>query len=106
VTKLRDTLSSFLGTQDLNGARVAFLVESGYNYVVTILSIWALGGFAVPLCTTHPVHEMLYTVTDSDSSVVLASPGFQSKTKELVAEAEKETEVKRAFYIIPPHARD
>ena len=104
VTKFRDTLSSNLGTKDLEGARVAFLAESGYNYVVTILTVWALGGFAVPLCTTHPVHEMLYTVTDSDASVILATPHFESRIKELVAEVEKESTEKRSLFMIPDHA--
>jgi len=103
VIKFRDVLSSDLGTKDLEGARVAFLAESGYNYVVTILTVWALGGFAVPLCTTHPVHEMLYTVTDSDASVILATPLFEAKIKELVAAAAKESTEKRSLFMIPQH---
>ena len=103
VARLRDELSSFLGTKGLEGARVAFLLESGYNYVVTLLAIWALGGFAVPLCTTHPIHEMLYTVTDSDSSLLLASPQFESKIRELAAEVTKESGAKQLVYIVPSH---
>ena len=82
---------------------MAFLVESGYNYVVTLFTIWALGGFAVPLCTTHPIHEMLYTVTDSDSTVLLATERFESKIRELAAEVAKESRETRAIYIIPRH---
>ena len=103
VVKFRDTLASNLGVQDLEGARVAFLAESGYNYVVTILTVWALGGFAVPLCTTHPIHEMLYTVTDSDASVILATQHFEAKIKELVAEVQKESSEKRSLLMIPQH---
>lgn len=103
VTKFRDELSSFLGKKDLEGGRVAFLVESGYNYVVTLLTIWALGGFAVPLCTTHPIHEMLYTVTDSDASVLLATNHFESKIRELADAVAKESSEKRALYIVPQH---
>jgi acyl-coenzyme A synthetase/AMP-(fatty) acid ligase len=104
VTHLRDALSCSLRTPDLKGERIAFLVESGYNYVVTIMSVWALGGFAVPLCTTHPVHEMLYTVTDSDASVILATPLFETKVTELVALAEADTGIKRALYILAMYA--
>jgi acyl-coenzyme A synthetase/AMP-(fatty) acid ligase len=103
VTKFRDELSSFLGTDDLKGARVAFLVESGYNYVITLLTIWAIGGFAVPLCTTHPIHEMLYTVTDSDASVLLATPHFEPKIRELAAEVAKESSAHKSLYIVPHH---
>jgi acyl-CoA synthetase (AMP-forming)/AMP-acid ligase II len=102
VTRFRDTLSCFLGTKDLEGGRVAFLAESGYNYVVTILAVWALGGFAVPLCTTHPVNEMLYTATDSDASVLLATPLFESKINEL-REALERCGHKPALYIVPSH---
>jgi len=104
VAKFRDELASFLGRRDLKGERVAFLVESGYNYVVTLFTIWALGGFAVPLCTTHPVHEMLYTVTDSDSVVLLASHHFEGKIRELADEVAKVSDEKRVLFVIPHRA--
>jgi malonyl-CoA/methylmalonyl-CoA synthetase len=103
VAKFRDDLSAFLGTKDLQGGRVPFLVENGYNYVVTLFTIWALGGFAVPLCTTHPIHEMLYMVTDSDSIVLLATEHFESNLRELAREVAKDSPGKRALYIIPHH---
>lgn len=100
VVRFRDELSSFVGTQDLQGGRVAFLVESGYNYVVTMFTIWALGGFAVHLCTTHPIHEMLYTVTNSESSLLLASQHFETKIGELM-DALAVSSRKPRLYIIP-----
>ena len=103
VAKFRDALAAFLGKRDLEGERVSFLVESGYNYVVTLFAIWALGGFAVPLCTTHPVHEMLYTVTDSDSCLLLATQNFEPKIRELAEVVAKETNVPRAVCIVPQH---
>jgi len=101
IVKLRDELANFMGKRDLDGGRVAFLVESGYSYVVTLFSIWALGGFAVPLCTTHPTHEMLYTIIDSDPGLLLASQHFEPKIRELVDAVENESTEKRALYIIP-----
>lgn len=101
VVNLRDELAGFLGKKDLEGGRVAFLVESGYNYVVAFLSIWALGGFAAPLCTTHPTHEMLYTVTDSDAELLLASQHFEPKIQELADAVAKDSSSKRSLYIIP-----
>ena len=103
MAKLRENLSCFLNTKDLEGARVAFLFESGYNYVVSLFAIWALGGFAVPLCITHPIQEMLYTVTDSDPSLLVASERFESRVIELAAQVEKESSKKLAVYIVPPH---
>src|ERR1700738_1143227 len=103
VTKFRDDLARELGVEDLKAARVAFLAENGYNYVVSILTIWALGGFAVPLCTTHPIHEMLYTVTDSDASVLLATEHFEPKIRELADAVAKDSPERRALYIIPHH---
>lgn len=101
VATLLDEMSSFLGTKDLQGGRVAFLAENGYNYVVTLFTIWALGGFAVPLCAAHPIQEMLYTVTDSDSSVLLATEHFESKIRELADALAKQSNERRSFYIVP-----
>lgn len=101
VVKLRDELADFTGKRDLEGGRVAFLIESGYNYVVTFFAIWALGGFAVPLCTTHPTHEMVYTVTDSDSELLLSSQHFEPKIRELADAVAKASNERRAMYILP-----
>ncbi|KNG84422.1 peroxisomal AMP binding enzyme [Aspergillus nomiae NRRL 13137] len=63
-------------TGDLEERRVAFLTPNGYDYVVTQWAIWAAGGVTVPLCTTHPVKELLYTIGDSDPSLIILHPGF------------------------------
>ena len=101
VVKLRDELVDFVGKRDLEGGRVAFLLERGYNYVVALFSIWAVGGFAVPLCTTDPTHEMLYTIIDSDSELLLASQHFEPEIRELADAVANESTEKRALYIIP-----
>ncbi|KAJ5690848.1 AMP-dependent synthetase/ligase [Penicillium macrosclerotiorum] len=61
---------------DLNEQRVAFLCPQGYDYVATSWAIWAAGGVCVPLCTSHPVKELLYTIGDSDPSLVIIHPEF------------------------------
>jgi malonyl-CoA/methylmalonyl-CoA synthetase len=101
VAKFRDDLARELGVEDLKAARVAFLAENGYNYVVSLLTIWALGGFAVPLCTTHPIHEMLYTVTDSQATVILATRYFEQPMLELATLAANELSVKMSAHIVP-----
>ncbi|CAL5873067.1 uncharacterized protein PFLUO_LOCUS7336 [Penicillium psychrofluorescens] len=62
---------------DLDERRIAFLTPNGYDYVVTQWAVWAAGGVCVPLCTSHPVKELLYTVGDSDPSLILVHPTFE-----------------------------
>ncbi|EAW06806.1 acyl-CoA synthetase [Aspergillus clavatus NRRL 1] len=64
-------------TGDLEEARIAFLTPNGYDYVVTQWAIWAAGGVCVPLCTTHPVKELVYTIEDSDPSLIILHPSFE-----------------------------
>ncbi|KAL2827530.1 hypothetical protein BDW59DRAFT_55502 [Aspergillus cavernicola] len=62
---------------DLEERRVAFLVPNGYDYVVMQWAVWAAGGVCVPLCTSHPVQELLYTIGDSDPSLIILHPAFE-----------------------------
>ena len=80
----RQSLLHMKGVSDLDGARVAFLVENGLRWVSTLLSIWAAGGVAVPLCTSHPAREMAYVVRDSGADVVLGSERFMRTLGEVV----------------------
>ncbi|GAQ03028.1 acyl-CoA synthetase family member 3, mitochondrial [Aspergillus lentulus] len=73
---LKKIILEELGLKDLQERRIAFLVPNGYDYVVTQWAIWAAGGVCVPLCTTHPVKELLYTIDDSDPSLVILHPTF------------------------------
>ncbi|EXJ72176.1 uncharacterized protein A1O5_04680 [Cladophialophora psammophila CBS 110553] len=57
--------------------RIAFLAPSGYDYVVTQWAVWAAGAVSVPLCTSHPLKELQYTISDSDPSLVILHPSFQ-----------------------------
>ncbi|KKK26338.1 hypothetical protein ARAM_004254 [Aspergillus rambellii] len=65
------------GAGDLKERRVAFLVPNGYDYVVIQWAVWAAGGVCVPLCTSHPVKELLYTIGDSDPSLIILHPTFE-----------------------------
>ncbi|KAL4891518.1 hypothetical protein BDV59DRAFT_208950 [Aspergillus ambiguus] len=62
---------------DLDERRIAFLIPNGYDYVVTQWAVWAAGGVCVPLCTSHPVKELLYTIGDSDPSLIILHPAFE-----------------------------
>ena len=60
------------GRDDLEEARVAFLVTPGCAYPAIQRGIWRAGGVAVPLAVTHPPAELDYVIRDSGASVVIA----------------------------------
>lgn len=61
---------------DLQEARVAFLIPSGFEYVATQWGIWRAGGIAVPLCVSHPRPELDYVISQSGASILIAHPQF------------------------------
>jgi len=63
---------------DLAEERVAFMVTPGFDYVTTLWGIWQAGGIAVPLCLTHPLPSLRYTIEDSESTILIYSPEFES----------------------------
>jgi malonyl-CoA/methylmalonyl-CoA synthetase len=67
---------------DLNEKRVAFLVEPGFKYVMTLWGIWLAGGVAVPLCTSHPFDSLKYTIDDSQAEIIVVSPEYENILKE------------------------
>lgn len=73
-------------TADLAEIRVAFMVAPGFDYVSTLWGIWQAGGIAVPLCLTHPLPSLRYTIEDSESTIVIFSPEFESLLLPLIKE--------------------
>ncbi len=69
------------GKEDLAETRVAFLVQSGFDYVAMQYGIWRAGGVAVPLCTQHPRPELEYVIQDSQASIVISSRQFKDRVK-------------------------
>lgn len=63
---------------DLNGARVAFMVSPDMSYVDAQWGIWRAGGIAVPLCGTHPPPELEYVLEDSGASIVIGDERYES----------------------------
>ena len=61
---------------DLDQARVAFMVEPSYRYVLVQWSIWRAGGVAVPLCLTHPAPELEYVLDTTRPAIVISSFRF------------------------------
>ena len=64
------------GSNDLDGARVAFMVDPGFDYVKVQWGIWQAGAVAVPLCITHPLPSLQYVLEDTGSAILVISPQY------------------------------
>lgn len=78
VLKRSEEISSFLlqEKEDLQEARVAFMVPPGLEYVATLWGIWRAGGIAVPLCLTHPALALEHVLKDTGASTILTTQLF------------------------------
>ncbi|KAH6900482.1 hypothetical protein B0T10DRAFT_470826 [Thelonectria olida] len=85
VRRARDRLSEAVGREDLNGERIAFLVENSYDYVVTLLAVMAARSIAVPLSPAFPAAELQYILNQSEASLLVSSSKFTSKANEVLA---------------------
>ncbi|KAL5373975.1 hypothetical protein DPSP01_012280 [Paraphaeosphaeria sporulosa] len=86
VAAAKDKLQRNAGGRSTAGERISFLVENGYDYVVTLLSILAAHAIAVPLSPTFPAHELRYIIDQSESLMLLSSDKFQDKADEVLQE--------------------
>ena len=75
------------GANDLREKRVAFMVTPGFDYVKTQWAIWLAGGIAVPLCTSHPLPSLRYTLEDSLSEILVAGSEYETLLSPLVKES-------------------
>jgi malonyl-CoA/methylmalonyl-CoA synthetase len=64
------------GSNDLHGARVAFMVDPGFDYVKVQWGIWQSGAVAVPLCITHPLPSLQYVLEDTGTTILVISPQY------------------------------
>lgn len=72
--------------RDLAESRVAFMVESSFEYVKVQWAIWKAGGVAVPLCTTHPLPSLQYVIEDTSAEIIVVSPQFEAILRPLAQE--------------------
>jgi malonyl-CoA/methylmalonyl-CoA synthetase len=71
----RRVAAALLGDlDDLDQARVAFLVQPGFDHVAVQRGIWRAGGVAVPLATSHPPPELEYVIRDAGVALVTGEP--------------------------------
>jgi malonyl-CoA/methylmalonyl-CoA synthetase len=72
------------GESDLKEKRVAFMVESSFDYVKTQWAIWRAGGVAVPLCITYPLASLQYVIEDTGADIIVVTPQYKSILEEYV----------------------
>jgi malonyl-CoA/methylmalonyl-CoA synthetase len=66
------------GATDLAEKRVAFMVESSFEYVKIQWAIWRAGGIAVPLCITYPLASLQYVIEDTGADIIVVTPQYKS----------------------------
>ncbi|KAJ4129192.1 hypothetical protein NW768_007727 [Fusarium equiseti] len=70
---------------DISGERIAFMVESGYEYVVTLLAILASNAIALPLAPAFPAPELRYILDNSQALVLISSAKNASKAEDVIS---------------------
>jgi len=73
------------GSQDLQEARIAFLVPGSFDYVAVQWGIWRAGGIAVPLSLSARDPELEHVLTDGGVSRLLTTPAERERTDSLCA---------------------
>ena len=71
------------GMENLDEARVAFLVAPTESYIQSQWGIWRAGGVAVPLSLSATEKELEYTLMDSRTSTVIAAGDLAGKIEPL-----------------------
>jgi malonyl-CoA/methylmalonyl-CoA synthetase len=67
------------GRDDLEEARVCYLVPPGWDYVATQWAVWRAGGLGVPMATSHPPAELAYVLDDAEPEAVIAHPNLADR---------------------------
>ena len=76
------------GADDLEGARVVFLVPGGFQYVAAQWGIWRAGGVAVPLALSETEREIRYKISDTEPAVLIAHPDYADALRPFAEEGE------------------
>jgi len=73
-------------SDDLQEARIAFMVPPGKHYVTSLWAIWRAGGVAVPLCLTYPLPSLQYVIEDTGASCIIITRAFEPLLGEYCAQ--------------------
>lgn len=79
---LVDAASPAPGT-DLQEQRVAILCDKGYLVPLSLLSIWAAGGFALPVLASLPLAEQRYLIDNADCALIICDRANRHRADEL-----------------------
>ena len=86
TTSARVATRLLAGRDDLEEARVCYLVPPGWDYAAVQWGIWRAGGMAVPLAVSHPPAELAYVLDDAEPEVVVAHPSLLDRVAGVAAE--------------------
>ena len=75
--------------EDLEEARVAFMIDPSYAYVAVQWGVWRAGGIAVPLCTSHPLPALTYVLEDAKVQTLIVAKAYA----ELLWEAAEQLDI-------------
>jgi malonyl-CoA/methylmalonyl-CoA synthetase len=84
VGLIRTHLLRISSATSLNGARIAIMLPPSSDFVAALFAAWSVNAIGVPLCLSHPTHELSYTLSDSDTSIVIYHPQFESRLAPLL----------------------
>ncbi|KAL9050428.1 MAG: hypothetical protein Q9162_006642 [Coniocarpon cinnabarinum] len=84
VAKATQRLEGEAKGKSLRGERIAFLVENGYDYVVTFLAALGAQAIALPLAPSFPSSELRYIINQSQAALLLSTTKQQSKATEVL----------------------
>ncbi|KAH7027541.1 uncharacterized protein B0I36DRAFT_375365 [Microdochium trichocladiopsis] len=87
IYRARERLYDAAGRTNIEGERVAFLVENSYDYVVTFLAILAARAVALPLSPPFPAPELQYIISHAEALLLVHSPKFAAKVNEVLSTA-------------------
>ncbi len=74
-------------SSDLAEARVAYMVNPGFQYVKSQWAIWLAGGIAVPVAVAHPMDAIQYILEDTGAKIFICSANFKSLVQEFCQSA-------------------
>jgi len=85
-TSEKHAIALLQGRQDLDEARIAFILTPGFDYVSIQWAIWRAGGIAVPLCVKHPYQSIRYVIEDTQAEAVIFSHDYSELISPLFAD--------------------
>ncbi len=74
------------GRNDLQEARVAFLITPGFPWVAVQWGIWRAGGIAVPLPANAPAAELQYFIEDTQAAALICDEAGEALLPPIAAE--------------------